>query len=168
MTKNLSPGKQYGIELVWHKSDGNNSDVSMTGNVCKGLDCIAHVGAWHLAEKFSLSANNNYFAGNTRINCESINKLDLNFSNNTLNSQSETFFLEGFAQKGNVVFNNNVVTVNNGRGQFLTRNNGSSGGRIDNLEIQNNVFNGITSEKDMFKNVTNVGKRKIKSNRISR
>ena len=168
VTKNPSTGKQYGIELVWHKSDGNNSDVSMTGNVCKGLDCIAHVGAWHLAEKFSLSANNNYFAGNTRINCESINKLDLNFSNNTLNSQSETFFLEGFAQKGNVVFNNNVVTVNNGRGQFLTRNNGSSGGRIDNLEIQNNVFNGITSEKDMFKNVTNVGKRKIKSNRISR
>ena len=167
-TRNASTGKPYGIELVWHKSDGNNSDVTMTGNVCKGLDCIAHVGAWQLAEAFSLNASNNYFTGNTRVNCESIKKLDLDFTGNTFNSTSETFFLEGFAQKGNVVFNSNEVTVSNGRGQFLTRNNGSSGGRIDKLEIQNNVFKGVKNENDLFKNVTNVGKRKVKSNRISR
>lgn len=167
-TRNASTGKPYGIELVWHKSDGNNSDVTMTGNVCKGLDCVAHVGAWQLAEGFSLNASNNYFSGITRVNCESIKKLDLDFTGNTFNSTSETFFLEGFAQKGNVVFNSNVVTVSNGRGQFLTRSHGSSGGRIDKLEIQNNVFKGVKSESDMLKNVTNVGKRKVKSNRSSR
>lgn len=168
VTRNASTGKPYGIELVWHKSDGNNSDVTMTGNVCKGLDCVAHVGAWQLAEGFSLSASNNYFSGITRVNCESIKKLDLDFTGNTLNSTSETFFLEGFAQKGNVVFNNNEVTITNGRGQFMTRSHGNSGGRIDKLEIQNNVFKGVKNENDLFKNVTNVGKRKVKSNRISR
>ena len=166
-TRNAS-GKPYGIELVWHKSDGNNSDVTMTGNVCKGLDCVAHVGAWQLAEGFSLNASNNYFSGITRVNCESIKKLDLDFTGNTFNSTSETFFLEGFGQKGNVVFNSNVVTISNGRGQFLTRSHGSSGGRIDKLEVQNNVFKGVKSESDMLKNVTNVGKRKVKSNRSSR
>lgn len=166
-TRNAS-GKPYGIELVWHKSDGNNSDVTMTGNVCKGLDCVAHIGAWQLAEGFSLNASNNYFSGITRVNCESIKKLDLDFTGNTFNSTSETFFLEGFGQKGNVVFNSNVVTISNGRGQFLTRSHGSSGGRIDKLEVQNNVFKGVKSESDMLKNVTNVGKRKVKSNRSSR
>ena len=168
VTRIASTGKPYGIELVWHKSDGNNSDVTMTGNVCKGLDCIAHIGAWQLADAFSLNARNNYFSGITRVNCESINKLDLDFTGNTFNSTSETFFLEGFGQKGNVVFNSNEVTVSNGRGQFLTRNHGSSGGRIDKLEIQNNVFKGVKNENDMFRNVTNVGKRKIKKNSISR
>ena len=168
VTRNTAAGKPYGIELVWHKSDGNNSDVTLTGNVCKGLDCIAHIGAWHVAEKFSLNANNNYFSGNTRVNCESIDKLNLDFTGNTFNSTAETFFLEGFAQKGNVVFNRNVVTVNNSRGQFLTRSHGNKGGRIDKLEIQNNVFNGIKSEADMLKNVTNVGKRKVRSNTIKR
>ena len=50
----------------------------------------------------------------------------------------------------------------------MTRNSGSSGGRIDKLEIQNNVFNGVKSENDLLKNLTNVGKRKVKNNRISR
>ena len=66
------------------------------------------------------------------------------------------------------MFNSNEVTVSNGRGQFLTRNNGSSGGRIDKLEIQNNVFKGVKNENDLFKNVTHVGKRKVKKNSISR
>ena len=66
------------------------------------------------------------------------------------------------------MFNNNEVTITNGRGQFLTRSHGSSGGRIDKLEIQNNVFKGVKSESDMLKNVTNAGKRKVKSNRSSR
>ena len=161
-------GKPYGIELVWCKSDGNNSDVTMTGNVCKGLDCIAHLGAWQLAERITLKASNNYFAGNTRVFCDQIQKLDVDFTGNTFNSQSKTFFLDGFAQKGNVVFNNNEVTVGSGGGEFMTRNSGKSSGRIERLEIQNNVFKGVKNENDMFKNVTNVGKRKVKKNSISR
>ena len=161
-------GKPFGIELVWHKSDGNNSAITMTGNVCKGLDCVAHVGAWHLAEKFSLNASNNYFAGNTRVNCESIKKLDLDFTGNTFNSQGESFFLDGFADKGNVIFNNNEVTVNNGWGKFMVRSNKGCCERFDKLEIKNNVFKGIKSEADMLKIVTNVGKRKVNSNTIKR
>lgn len=140
----------------------------MTGNVCKGLDCIAHVGAWQLAEKFSLSANNNYFTGNTRVYSESIKKLDLNFTGNTFNSQGESFFLDGFAQKGTVIFNNNAVTSSNRSGRFFTRSSGSSNGRIDQLEMQNNVIKGVNSETDMLKSLTNVGKRKLKRNSISR
>ena len=161
-------GKPYGIELVWCKSDGNNSDVTMTGNVCKGLDCIAHLGAWELAEKITLNASNNYFAGNTRVFCDQIQRLDVDFTGNTFNCQNKTIFLDGFAQKGNVVFNNNEVTVGSGGGQFMTRGSGNSGGRIERLEVQNNVFKGVKNENDLFKNVTNVKKRKVKSNRISR
>ena len=168
VTRNPKTGKTYGIELVWCKSDGGNSDVTLTGNVCKGLDCIAHVGAWQLAEKFSLSANNNYFTGNTRVYSESIKKLDLNFTGNTFNSQGESFFLDGFAQKGTVIFNNNAVTSSNRSGRFFTRSSGSSNGRIDQLEMQNNVIKGVNSETDMLKSLTNVGKRKVKRNSISR
>lgn len=168
VTRIPQTGKSYGIELVWRKSDGANSFVTLTGNVCKGLDCVAHVGAWDECEQFSLSANNNYFSGNTRVTCAQVKQLDLDFTGNTFNSQNEAFFLEGFADKGTVVFNNNEVTVNKGSGQFLTRKNGKAGGRFDKLEIKSNVFKGVKSENDMLKNVTNVSKRKVNSNRYSR
>lgn len=161
-------GKSYGIELVWCKSDGSNNHVTLTGNVCKGIDCIAHLGAWQLAEEVTLNASNNYFAGNTRVFCDQIKKLDLDFTGNTFNSQGKTFFLDGFAQKGTVVFNNNEVNVGSGNGQFMTRGSDNNSRRIDRLDVQNNVFHGVKSENDLFKDVTNVGKRKIKSNSISR
>lgn len=166
VTRNPQTGKPYGIELVWCKSDGN-SIVSLTGNVCKGLDCIAHFGAWDFADTFSLNASNNYFAGNTRIRCESMRKLDLDFSGNTFSSQVEAFFLDGFAQNGTVMFKNNEVTVSKGNGQFMTSKDKSKS-RIDKLEIRNNVFKGVKSESDMLKNATNVKKRKVSNNRISR
>ena len=166
VTRNPQTGKPYGIELVWCKSDAN-SIVSMTGNVCKGLDCVAHFGAWEFADAFSLHASNNYFAGNTRVLCESVRKLDLDFKGNTFSSQVDEFFLDGFAQKGTVMFKNNDVTVNTGNGQFMTRKQKSQN-RIDKLEIKNNVFKGVKSESEMLKNATNVRKRKISNNSISR
>lgn len=162
--------KPYGVQLVWCKPDGN-SKVTMTGNVCKGLDCVAHVGAWQTSQQFSLTATNNYFSGNTRVYCDNIVKLDLNFTGNTFNSSSETFFLQEFASKGTVIFNNNEVTVAKGNGQFMTHK--SSKGstrsmRFDKLEVKNNVIKGVKNEQEMLKNVTNVGKRKLSNNRLSR
>ena len=168
VTRFPKTGKTYGIELVWCKSDGNNNDVTLTGNVCKGLDCIAHLGAWQLADRITLNASNNYFAGNTRVFCDQIKNLNLNFTGNTFNSQNKAFFLDGFAQNGTVVFNSNEVTVNQGSGQFMTRNSGTSSGRIDKLEIQNNVFKGVLNENDMFKNLPKVKKRTVRSNKLSR
>lgn len=168
VTKAPKNGKQYGVQLIWCQPTGN-STVNMKDNVCKGLDCVAHVGAWETAQQFSLTASNNYFAGNTRVYCHNIQKLDLDFTGNTFNSNTEAFFLQEFAQKGTVTFNNNDVTVTKGNGQFMTHS--SSKGstrsmRFDKLEIKNNVIKGAKSEKDMLKNVTNTKKRKVINNRI--
>jgi hypothetical protein len=40
--------------------------------------------------------------------------------------------------------------------------------RFERLEVQGNIFKGVRNEKEMFRNVTNVRKRTVKSNRISR
>ena len=40
--------------------------------------------------------------------------------------------------------------------------------RFDQLEIKGNKFKGVNSEKDLLRNITNVRKRKVSSNTISR
>ena len=40
--------------------------------------------------------------------------------------------------------------------------------RFDKLEVKNNVIKGVKNEQEMLKNVTNVGKRKLSNNRLSR
>ena len=85
-------------------------------------------------------------------------------------SDNLNFFLEDFADKGTVVFNNNDVTVKDGKGRFMTHWSKRSLNkmRFDRLEVRDNVMRGIKSESDLFCNVTNVKKRKVSNNRISR
>ena len=168
VTVNRKNGKAYGMRLVWCQYEGGN--VTLRNNVFKGLESVAYVGGGDGTELFTLNARNNYFEGDTRVYSHKINKMNLNFTSNTFNSSNMNFFLVEFASKGSVVFNNNDVTVNSGDGQFMTHWSKSSTSkyRFDRLEVQNNVFRGVPSEKEMFKNITNTGKRKVRSNRISR
>ena len=75
-----------------------------------------------------------------------------------------------FADKGTVVFRNNDVTVTPGGGEFLTHWSkvSTKNYRFDRLDVQNNVFRGVKTERDFFKNVTNTGKRTLRSNTITR
>ena len=140
----------------------------MRNNVFKGLKYISTVGAGSGTPSFTLNATNNYFSGDTRIYCDKISQLNLNFTNNTFESNNANFFLQEFASRGTLVFNNNVVTVNAEGGRLMTHWNKNSlkSMRFDRLEVKNNTFKGVNTESDLLKYMTNVGKRQVKSNKI--
>ena len=165
---NPTNGKATGMQLVWCGAKGGH--LTLRNNVCKGLMCIAYVGAGDGTDHFTLNARNNYFEGSTRVYSHKINQLDLNFTGNTFKSSDVNFFLQEFANKGTVVFNNNDVTISGGKGQFMTHwgKNSTNEYRFDRLEVMNNTIRGVDSEKELFKNVTNVKKRKVKTNQITR
>lgn len=164
VTSDPFTGKDNGIQLVWCAAGGGT--VTMRNNVCKGSKCIATVGAGDGTKHFKLDAFNNYFAGDTRIYCSKIQQLDINFTGNTLISNNMNFFLQEFATKGSVIFNNNDVTVTSGDGRFMTHwsNVSTDSMKFERLEVKNNIFRGVKSEQDMFKKITNNKKRSIRSN----
>ena len=161
-----STGKSTGVQLVWAGAKGGT--VTMRNNVCKGLKNISTVGAGGGTPLFTLNATNNYFSGDTRIYCDKITQLHLNFTNNTFESNNANFFLQEFASKGTLVFNNNQVTVSSGGGKLMTHwaKTSLNSMRFDRLEVRNNSFQGVKSETDLFKNMTNIGKRQVKNNRF--
>ncbi len=161
-------GKLYGMQLVWCQFEGG--DVTLTNNVCKGLAYLAYVGGGEGTPLFTLKARNNYFEGDTRIYSHKIKEMNLDFTSNTFKSNNMNFFLSEFASKGSVIFNSNDVTISSGDGQFMTHwgKNSTNSMKFNRLEVRNNIFRGVTSERDMFKNVTNVKKRVVNSNTYSR
>ena len=161
-------GKENGVQLVWCAAEGGT--VTMRNNVCRGIKCIATVGAGDGTKQFKLKALNNYFSGDTRIYCSKIEQLDLNFTGNTFKSNGMNFFLQEFAQNGSVIFNNNDVTVKSGDGRFMTHwsNASTDSMKFTRLEVKGNVFRGVKGEQDMFKKITNVKKRSISSNKYVR
>lgn len=161
-------GKENGVQLIWCGANGGT--ITMRDNVCKGIKCISTVGAGNGTDLFTLNANNNYFKGDTRIYCHKINELHLNFTGNTFKSNDMNFFLQEFAQKGSVIFNNNDVTVSSGDGRFMTHwsNASTDSMKFTRLEVKGNVFRGVKGEQDMFKKITNVKKRSIRSNKYGR
>ena len=166
VTRDKFSGKPYGMQLIWCQVEGG--DVTLTDNVCKGLGFIAKVGGGDGTPLFSLKARNNYFEGDTRIYSHKIKQMNLDFTGNTFKSNGKNFFLQEFASRGTVVFNLNHVTVSTGDGQFMTHwgKNSTHDYRFDRLEVKNNIFRGVKNEREMFKNVTNVKKRNVKSNSI--
>ena len=168
VTVDRKTGKAYGMRLIWCQYEGG--DVTLRNNICKGLESVAYVGGGDGTKVFTLNATNNYFSGDTRVYSHKIKKMHLNFTGNTFNSSNMNFFLVEFAPKGTVVFNNNDVTVADGSGQFMTHWSKTStrNYRFDRLEVRNNIFRGVRSERELFSNVTNVGKRTIKSNSTTR
>lgn len=161
-------GKDTGVQLVWCGTEGGI--VTMRNNVCKGIMCISTVGAGYGTKHFTLNAYNNYFAGDTRIYCNKINRLNINFTGNTLVSRDMNFFLQEFANDGTVVFNNNDVTVSRGNGQLMTHWSkiSTDAMKFERLEVKNNVFRGVNSEKDLLKTITKVKKRIVQSNSVLR
>jgi len=165
-TINPLDGKITGVQLVWCGASGGV--VNMRDNVCKGLKFISTVGAGNGTKSFTLNASNNYFSGDTRIYCNKIKQLDLNFTGNTFVSHDMNFFLQEFASRGTLIFNNNQVTVNSGSGRLMTHWDKTSleSKRFDKLEVKNNIFKGVKNEQDLLRHITNTGKRSITGNSI--
>ena len=165
-TINPLDGKITGVQLVWCGASGGV--VNMRDNVCKGLKFISTVGAGNGTKSFTLNASNNYFSGDTRIYCNKIKQLDLNFTGNTFVSHDMNFFLQEFASRGTLIFNNNQVTVNSGSGRLMTHWDKTSleSKRFDKLEVKNNIFKGVKNEQDLLRHITNTGKRSVTGNSI--
>ena len=161
-------GKDTGVQLVCCGTEGGI--VTMRNNVCKGIMCISTVGAGDGTKHFTINAYNNYFAGDTRIYCNKINRLNINFTGNTLVSRGMNFFLQEFAKDGTVVFNNNDVTVSRSNGQLMTHWSkiSTDAMKFERLEVKNNVFRDVNSEKDLLKTITKVKKRIVQSNSVLR
>ncbi|MBR4829474.1 MAG: hypothetical protein IKZ92_06710 [Muribaculaceae bacterium] len=157
-------GKPYGINLLWSGQEGGS--VTLRNNVCKGLARIITLESGKGIGHFSLNANNNYFQGRTSIYCAKIDRLDLDFRNNTFESNHNYFFLQDFANKGTVVFNNNKVTVSSGYGRLMGHwgNGNTYSMKFDRLEVKGNEFHGVKNQSELLKDITNVRKRTVKSN----
>ena len=168
VTSDPYTGKDSGVQLVCCAEEGGT--VTMSNNVCKGVMCIATIGAGNGTKKFTLNAFNNYFTGDTRVYCHKVNQLDIKFVNNTLVSNNTNFFLQEFATKGSVVFNNNDVTVSSGDGRFMTHYSNASTNemKFEKLEMKNNVFRGVKGESDMLKKITNLKKKRLSANKYGR
>ena len=157
--------RETGVQLVWCGEYGGT--ITMRDNICKGIKCISTVGSGNGTKQFTLKAFNNYFSGDTRVYCHKVERLNLNFTSNTLVSNSTNFFLQEFASKGSVIFNNNDVTITTKDGRFMTHwsNASTDAMKFELLEVKNNVFRGVKGEQDMFKKITNVKKRRLSSNK---
>lgn len=164
--KDPSTGKSTGVQLLWVGASGGSA--VMRNNVCKGIKYISTVGAGDGTESFTLNASNNYFSGDTRVYCHKISNLHLNFTNNTFESNDGNFFLQEFASRGSLIFNNNLVSVSTGNGKLMTHwaKTSLQSMRFDRLEVKNNKFTGVKNEYELLKNISNVGKRKVSNNII--
>jgi len=160
--------KDYGVNLLWSGKEGGTA--TLRNNVCKGLARIITLESGNGIGHFTLNARNNYFQGQTTIYCKKIDRLDLDFRNNTFESNHDYFFLQDFASTGKVYFNYNKVNVSSGNGQFMGHhgNNSTSSMKFEKLEMQGNEFHGVKNQKEMTRHITNVRKKTIKSNSFNR
>lgn len=168
VTTDRYTGRGTGVQLLWCGEGGGSA--TMRNNVCKGVMCLATIGAGNGTKQFTLNAFNNYFTGDTRIYCNKIEYLDLNFTGNTIVSNDTHFFLQEFAKRGTLTFCNNDVTVKTGDGRLLNHYSKTSTDamKFERLEVRGNIFRGVKGEQDVFKKITNVKKRRLSSNRYVR
>ena len=165
VTTSKITGKKTGGQLLW--AAASNGHIILKNNVCRGLSKIASVMTGDGIDYFSIEAYNNYFVGDTRIYCDKVKRLDLNFTGNTFKSNDMNFFLQEFAAEGSLIFNYNDVTASGG--QLMTHWDGrfnTNSLRFNSLEVKGNVFNGMSNEKSVLTNFTNVKRRKVSQNRF--
>jgi hypothetical protein len=167
-TVNPTNGKAAGIRAVWCGAEGGS--ITLRDNVFKGLYYTGYFSSSKGCEYATFNAYNNYFSGDTRIYCNNIRRLDIDFKGNTLDSDNTNFFLQEFANLGSVTFSNNLVNVKDGHGELMTHwsKESTDAMRFDRLEVTNNVLKGVKNETELLKNITNVNKRKVRNNRITR
>ena len=154
----------YPVAFVW--GHGGNILLNMNNNTASLLYNTAILNNATKLEKVVINADSNEFSGDTRIYCNNIDELELNFTNNTFNSSNDHFFIQEGAPKTSVVFDGNTINSLSGKGIMFANYSGKPY-KFTKLQVTNNIFNGITKKSigDSFnKNVTN----KIIQNNIYR
>lgn len=164
VTSDTAATSDIGVALVWCGVAGG--DVTQRNNISYNLKHLAKVAAGNGISKFNLAATCNTFHGDTKIYCNVIDTLNLNFKKNIFMSNSMTFFLQEFATTGSLVFNENNVFVKTNGGKLMAHwnSNPTSSMRFNRLEVRNNLLRGINSIEDMLSNITNIGFRYVNGN----
>lgn len=157
ITSDTAATSEIGVTLVWCGEAGG--DVTLRNNLSQNLKNLARVAAGNGILKFKLAAEGNTFHGDTKIYCNAIDTLNLDFRKNLFMSNSMTFFLQEFATIGSLVFNENNVFVETNGGKLMAHwnTNPTSSMRFNRLEVSNNLLRGINSIENMLKYITNVG-----------
>lgn len=154
--------KKLGTTLIWCGEQGGKA--TLIGNEAIGMKMLATVSEGAGIQQFDLTASNNSFEGDTRIYCNNVNQLNLNFTDNTFKSANMDFFLQEFAKEGTVRFSNNVVYAKGGQLMTHWANTNLASMRFHVLEVKGNTFFGIPSESHLLTNIKNIAKRSVVAN----
>lgn len=151
VTADTAATTDIGVTLLWCGTHGG--DLTLRNNVCRNLKRVATVSASNGIQKLNIAARGNVFQGDTRIYCNVIDTLNLDFRNNTFISDNMCFFLQDFASAGNVVLNGNNVIVKSNNGRLFFHWGSSPVTPITNLDVRNNLFRGIQDQVQLLKNL---------------
>lgn len=152
-----------GTQFMWIATEGG--DVTLTDNYLNNVNVLASVSSGDSVAHASITATGNYITGKSEIYCKNVKRLDLNFTSNTMQCTSGSFFLQDFATEGNVVFNYNTVTIANGGGHLMTYwgKGNTAKRRFKRLEVVGNSFQGV-DKNSWLKHFLTVDRREVRNN----
>lgn len=150
----------YPVAFMW--GHGGKITLNLYNNTASTLCNTAILSDGTKLEKVVINANNNEFTGDTRIYCRNIDELELNFTNNTLNSNNYHFFLQEAAPLTSVNFDRNTINALTGGGTIYANYSGGSYVFKD-IKITNNLFNGV-SKNDLEQALGNAKRKSITNN----
>jgi len=150
----------YDMGLIWvHDGDIN---IDLRNNMFSGIKKTATLNSKKKNSRINIGAFNNTFSGDTRISCQNVNNLFLDFKNNTFNSSDYHFFLQEAADNTSITFEGNTINATTGKGVMFA-NYSKKTYNFKEIQVTNNTFIGLSRNviEDSFKSVKN---KKIKGN----
>lgn len=144
----------YPIALLLCNS--GKMDIRLEDNNVSQLYKLGILKSRQGVEKARITASGNTFSGDTRIYCDNVEDLTLNFTNNTYNSNDYHFFLQDAARTTSIVFNGNNINALTRKG-IMFANYSQKTYNFTKLEVTNNTFYGLSRNavEDSFKSVRN-------------
>ncbi len=148
---------------VWN----NGGVVALNGNKFKGLYMLSEMNCGEIIPPTKIYGVGNIFEGDTRILCNNVERLDLNFSDNTFRSRSAAYLLDTWARTGSLRFVRNTVRVEKPAGAIMTNWAGAdlNGMHFESLDIMGNKFYNVDPSQ-LLNNIRFVSKRYVANNKF--
>ena len=140
------------VLLLW--CQGGKNVVNLTGNTVSRLSLTANTTGG--IQSLTINADNNELSGDTRINCNKVDSIILNFTKNTFYCEDYHIFLQEGAPVTSVIFDGNTVNALTRNGAMFANYSGKPY-NFTKLQVTNNTYIGVTSKAvdDSFKSVRN-------------
>ena len=142
----------YPVLLLW--CQGGKNVVNLTGNTVSKLFLTGNTTGG--VQSLAINADNNELSGDTRINCNKVESIILNFTNNTFYCEDCLILLQEGAPNTSVIFDGNTVNALTRKGAMFANYSGKPY-NFTKLQVTNNTYIGVTSKvvDDSFKSVKN-------------